>query len=57
MTFEEYTRHTCSVRIWLHQNANLSGWGFCINPNHGENIPVNRADPKNVQITSNHANC
>jgi hypothetical protein len=51
--------NTCTVRVWFHQYTNYAGghgWAYCINP-PGATIPVSRAYPANIQISSNHAAC
>ena len=45
----------CSVRVWLHQNSNGSGYGFCISP--GANVSVPARTYHQLQITVNTAAC
>jgi hypothetical protein len=45
----------CSVRVWLHQNSNGSGYGFCISP--GANVSVPAKTYHQLQITVNTAAC
>jgi hypothetical protein len=45
----------CSVRVWLHQNSNGSGYGFCISP--GADVSVPGRTYHQLQITVNTAAC
>ena len=45
----------CSVRVWLHQNSNGSGYGFCVSP--GANVSVPGRAYHQLQITVNTAAC
>ena len=45
----------CSVRVWLHQNSNGSGYGLCISPH--ANVSVPRLVYRQLQVTVNTAAC
>jgi|HubBroStandDraft_3_1064219.scaffolds.fasta_scaffold445139_1 hypothetical protein len=45
----------CSVRIFLHEDANGSGYNVCINP--GQDKPIGRTVYRQLQVTANHNNC
>jgi hypothetical protein len=45
----------CSVRVWLHQNSNGSGYGFCISPHKTFAVPF--LVYRQLQITVNTAAC
>jgi hypothetical protein len=45
----------CSWRVWLHQNSNGSGYGFCISPGANPVIPVKVY--RQLQVTVNRAAC
>jgi hypothetical protein len=47
-------RNNCSVRMWLHQYADGSGYALCIN--HDSTALINRIY-RQWQVTSNPANC
>jgi hypothetical protein len=47
----------CGTRIWLHQNLNGSGWGYCISKHSNPAIPTRYENPQQAQVTSNTANC
>jgi hypothetical protein len=45
----------CGWRVWLHQNSNGSGYGFCISPGANPKIPVKVY--RQLQVTVNRAAC
>jgi hypothetical protein len=45
----------CSWRVWLHQNSNGSGYGFCVSP--GANVAVPVKVYRQLQVTANGAAC
>jgi hypothetical protein len=45
----------CDVRIFLHEDANGSGYNVCINP--GQDLPVYRKVYRQLQVTNNHNRC
>jgi hypothetical protein len=45
----------CSVRVWLHQNSNGSGYGFCISPHANVGVPARVY--RQLQVTVNTAAC
>ena len=47
--------NNCSVRVWLHRNANGSGYGQCISP-HMSAFPSEPVYDQ-LQITRNTAKC
>lgn len=47
----------CGTRVWLHQNSNGSGWGYCISKHTDPTIPTKYDNPAQAQVTSNTANC
>jgi hypothetical protein len=47
----------CGYRLWIHQNANSSGWSFCISPGAYNTIPSRYQYPGNLQVSANRAAC
>jgi len=47
----------CVTRVWLHENADGSGWGYCISPRSTGTVPDEFAFPGNIQITWNRNDC
>ena len=47
----------CGWRLWIHQNANSSGWSFCISPGAYKTIPSRFQHPGNLQVAHNSAAC
>ncbi len=48
-----------SHRVWLHQNANGTGWADCFHTTTGEDFPLSGRDqnPGNIQVVSNTSAC
>ena len=47
----------CGNRIWLHQNLNGSGWGYCISGHTNPPIPTIYDNPAQAQVVANTAHC
>lgn len=47
----------CANRVWLHQNLNGSGWGFCISGHTDEAIPTKYDNAQQAQVSKNTAKC
>jgi hypothetical protein len=45
----------CNVRVWLHENSNGSGYGFCISPHRTFDVPF--LVYRQLQVTVNTAAC
>jgi hypothetical protein len=44
-------------RVWLHQNADNSGWSLCFNNNNVYTLPAFATEPGNIQVSTNSAPC
>jgi streptogramin lyase len=53
----EDVQNGCDVRVWLHQNADGSGWAYCISPFTSRVPPAPYNLPKNFFVSANHAGC
>ena len=47
----------CGDRVWLHQNSDGSGWGYCISKHHDQPLSGRYRYARNLQVTSNTNNC
>jgi hypothetical protein len=47
----------CNVRVWIHQDADGGGWGYCFSPGQASFVVGKAEDPKNLQVTENTAAC
>jgi len=47
----------CVTRVWLHEDADGGGWGYCISPGSTGTVPDEYAFPGNIQITVNRNDC
>ena len=52
-----YLVDACSVRVWIHQNQNGSGWSHCFSPQSATGIATDDQDPGNLQVTTNKSAC
>lgn len=53
----EQVRNNCSARMWLHQNLNGSGQGFCVSPKTHRPPPGGFNRWRQVQVSSNKHRC
>jgi hypothetical protein len=47
----------CSNRLWLHQNLNGSGWGYCVSGHKDVSVPTKYDGAQQAQVVSNTAKC
>lgn len=52
-----HANNGCGNRVWLHQNLNGSGWGFCISGHSDVSIPTKYETAQQAQVSSNKAKC
>jgi hypothetical protein len=52
-----YITNNCSVRVWLHQYQDGSGWATCIAPYEAAGLPSGYRYPGNLQVSTNHSTC
>jgi serine/threonine protein kinase, bacterial len=52
-----FVENGCANRVWLHQNANGSGWSYCVSGHTDESIPAKYDNPAQTLVSANTAAC